>query len=66
MASSKLTTKEGWLSTRMLAARLTISLSRFLADNFFRSEKKVPAGQEVNNNRQNAWFIKSFTIVSSL
>src|SRR4030042_3342553 len=39
-ASSKLTTKEEWLSTRNFAARLTTSLRRFPADHFFRSEKK--------------------------
>jgi hypothetical protein len=28
----------------------------------FAHKKWAPAGQQVNNNRQNAWFIKSFTI----
>jgi len=45
-ASSKLTTKEGWLSTRNFAARLTTSLRQFPADHFFRFEKKrdLPVG----------------------
>jgi len=44
-ASSGLSIKEVRLSTRIFAARLTTSLSRFLADHFFRPEKRVPAGQ---------------------
>ncbi len=44
-ASRGLSTKEDLLSTRIFAARLTISLRPFLADHFFRSEKKeTPAG----------------------
>src|SRR4030042_1909409 len=39
-ASTRLTTKEGWLSTRNFAARLTTSLCWFLADYFFTSVKK--------------------------
>jgi hypothetical protein len=44
-ASSGLSTKEELLSTRIFAARLTTSLHWFLANHFFRSEKKVSAGQ---------------------
>jgi hypothetical protein len=39
-ASSRLTTKEGWQSTRNFAARLTTSLRWFLADYFFTFIKK--------------------------
>jgi hypothetical protein len=38
----------------MFAARLTTSLGGLLEDNFFRPEKRSPAGQQVNYHRQNA------------
>jgi hypothetical protein len=50
-ASSKLTTKEGWLSAWNFAARLTTSLPGFFADHFFRSEKKGPPGHLSHNVR---------------
>jgi len=46
------------------SARLTTSLGQLLADNFFRSEKKDPCRTTGKLLRQNAWFIKSFTIVT--
>jgi hypothetical protein len=53
-ASSKLTTKEVWLSTRNLAARLTTSMRQFPADNFFRFEKKrdLPVGHMATMTRK--------------
>jgi hypothetical protein len=57
MASSKLTTKEGRLSARNFAARLTTSLRQFPADHFFRFEKKDPLPDIYDiNNIQYAFF----------
>jgi hypothetical protein len=69
-ASSKLTTKEGWLSTRNLAARLskiplavTIPLRQFHADHFFRFEKKErpPCRTCGNYNTQDRQLFNAFT-----
>jgi hypothetical protein len=60
-ASSKLTTNEVWLSTWNFAARLTTSLPSFLADHFFRSEKKAPRTSLAHSNKYDYVFM-SFII----
>ncbi len=58
-ASSKLTTKEVWLSTRNFAARLTTSLRQLPEDHFFRFEKKrdPPVGHMATMTRKIAIYL---------
>ena len=62
-ASSILSTIEEELSARIFAARLTTSLCLFLADHFFRSEKKSTCRTPVACLYKYDYIFMSFTII---